>query len=110
MSFIKLPLPESVLQASQQRIEWVMENFSRICVSFSGGKDFTTMLHLTAQHARQTGKKICVLFIDWEAQFSCTIAHCEKMREEYHDVIEQFYWVALPLTTQNSLTQFNRLC
>ncbi|WP_224376912.1 hypothetical protein, partial [Klebsiella michiganensis] len=29
MSFIKLPLPESVLQASQQRIEWVMENFSR---------------------------------------------------------------------------------
>jgi predicted phosphoadenosine phosphosulfate sulfurtransferase len=23
-------------------------------------------------------QKICVLFIDWEAQFSCTIAHCEK--------------------------------
>ena len=100
MSFIKLPLPESVLQASQQRIEWVMENFSRICVSFSGGKDSTTMLHLTAQHARHTGKKICVLFVDWEAQFSCTIAHCERMREEYRDVIEQFFWVALPLTTQ----------
>ena len=83
-----------------------MENFSRVCVSFSGGKDSTTMLHLTAQHARQAGKKICVLFIDWEAQFSCTIAHCEKMREEYRDVIEQFFWVALPLTTQNSLTQF----
>ncbi|MDU4314763.1 MAG: phosphoadenosine phosphosulfate reductase family protein, partial [Klebsiella michiganensis] len=80
MSFIKLPLPESVLQASQQRIEWVMDNFSRICVSFSGGKDSTTMLHLTAQHARHTGKKICVLFVDWEAQFSCTIAHCERMR------------------------------
>lgn len=107
MSFIKLPLPESVLQASQQRIEWVMDNFSRICVSFSGGKDSTTMLHLTAQHARHTGKKICVLFVDWEAQFSCTIAHCERMREEYRDVIEQFFWVALPLTTQNSLTQYN---
>lgn len=107
MSFIKLPLPESVLQASQQRIEWVMENFSRICVSFSGGKDSTTMLHLTAQQARRTGKKICVLFVDWEAQFSCTIAHCEKMRAEYRDVIEQFFWVALPLTTQNSLTQYH---
>lgn len=65
------------------------------------------MLHLTAQHARHTGKKICVLFVDWEAQFSCTIAHCERMREEYRDVIEQFFWVALPLTTQNSLTQYN---
>ena len=77
------------------------------CVSFSGGKDSTTMLHLTAQQARRTGKKICVLFVDWEAQFSCTIAHCEKMRAEYRDVIEQFFWVALPLTTQNSLTQYH---
>ncbi|VEC76057.1 Co-activator of prophage gene expression IbrA [Raoultella ornithinolytica] len=69
MALIKLPLPESVLQAAQKRIEWVMDNFSRICVSFSGGKDSTLMLHLTALHARRTGRKISVLFIDWEAQF-----------------------------------------
>ncbi|VFS84886.1 Predicted phosphoadenosine phosphosulfate sulfotransferase [Kluyvera cryocrescens] len=50
-------------------------------------------------------KKICVLFIDWEAQFTFTISHCEKLRALYEDVIEDFYWVALPLTTQNSLTQ-----
>ena len=42
MSLVKIPLPESVLQASQQRIQWVLENFSRICISFSGGKDSTT--------------------------------------------------------------------
>ncbi|TXU66101.1 phosphoadenosine phosphosulfate reductase [Klebsiella pneumoniae] len=106
MSFIKYPLPESVLQATEQRIQWVMDNFSRICVFFSGGKDSTVMLHLTAQAARLQGKKICVLFIDWEAQFSCTIAHCEKLRALYADVIETFYWVALPLTTQNALTQY----
>lgn len=29
------------------------------------------------------------------------------MRAEYRDVIEQFFWVALPLTTQNSLTQYH---
>lgn len=57
MSFIKYPLPESVLQATEQRIQWVMDNFSRICVSFSGGKDSTVMLHLTAQAARLQGKK-----------------------------------------------------
>lgn len=78
MSFIKYPLPESVLQATEQRIQWVLDNFSRVCVSFSGGKDSTVMLHLTAQAARLQGKKISVLFIDWEAQFSCTIAHCEN--------------------------------
>ncbi len=48
MSFIKYPLPESVLQATEQRIQWVLDNFSRVCVSFSGGKDSTVMLHLTA--------------------------------------------------------------
>jgi predicted phosphoadenosine phosphosulfate sulfurtransferase len=53
-----------------------------------------------------TGQKISVLFIDWEAQFSCTIAHCEKLRALYQDVIDTFYWVALPLTTQNALTQY----
>ncbi len=38
MSFIKYPLPESVLQATEQRIQWVLDNFSRVCVSFSGWK------------------------------------------------------------------------
>ncbi len=38
MSFIKYPLPESVLQATEQRIQWVMDNFSRICVSLFRGK------------------------------------------------------------------------
>lgn len=64
------------------------------------------MLHLTAELARQMGKKICVLFIDWEAQFSCTINYVQSLRELYTDVIEEFYWIALPLTTQNSLSQY----
>ncbi|STJ30527.1 immunoglobulin-binding regulator [Escherichia coli] len=55
------------------------------------------MLHLTAELARQMGKKICVLFIDWEAQFSCTINYVQSLRELYTDVIEEFYWVALRL-------------
>lgn len=46
------------------------------------------------------------MFIDWEAQFSCTIDYIQALRESYSDVIENFYWVALPLTTQNSLSQF----
>ena len=106
MSMVKLPLTQSVLDATHDRIIWTLDNFSRVCVSFSGGKDSTVMLHLTAQLARKRGHKISVLFIDWEAQFSYTINHCEKLRQQYQDVIENFYWVALPLTTQNSLTQF----
>ncbi|EHM48426.1 MAG: phosphoadenosine phosphosulfate reductase [Yokenella regensburgei] len=106
MSLYKLPLNQTVLEGSTERITWALENLPKVCVSFSGGKDSTVMLHLTALLARQLNKKIHVLFIDWEAQFSCTITHIEKMRECYADVIEKFWWVALPLTTQNALSQF----
>ncbi|MGC6061440.1 phosphoadenosine phosphosulfate reductase [Enterobacter kobei] len=106
MSAIKIPLGKNVLDAANERIEWALENLPRICVSFSGGKDSTVMLHLTAQRARQLNRKFHVLFIDWEAQFSITIEHVESLRTLYADVIEEFYWVALPLTTQNSLSQF----
>lgn len=106
MSIYKIPLPLNILEAARERITWTLNTLPRVCVSFSGGKDSGLMLHLTAELARQMGKKICVLFIDWEAQFSCTINYVQSLRELYTDVIEEFYWVALPLTTQNSLSQY----
>ncbi|NAG37770.1 phosphoadenosine phosphosulfate reductase family protein, partial [Escherichia coli] len=98
MSIYKIPLPQNVLSATEARIAWTLENIPRVCVSFSGGKDSTVMLHLTALRARQMKRKIDVLFIDWEAQFTYTIAHIEHMRSLYSDVIDHFWWVALPLT------------
>lgn len=106
MSAKKIPLEQDVLQASLERINWCFDNFSRICLSFSGGKDSTVMLHLTAMMARQLQRKISILFVDWEAQFSHTITLVETMREQYKDVVENFYWVALPLTTPNAVSQF----
>jgi predicted phosphoadenosine phosphosulfate sulfurtransferase len=106
MPVYKYPLIQNVLEAAEERITWTLENMPRVCVSFSGGKDSTVMLHLTAQLARKLNRKISVLFIDWEVQFSSTIEHVEYMRELYCDVIEDFFWIALPLTTQNALSQF----
>ena len=86
MSIYKIPLPLNILEAAKERITWTLNTLPRICVSFSGGKDSGLMLHLTAEIARQMGKKICVLFIDWEAQFSCTINYVQSLREFYADV------------------------
>ena len=76
MSIYKIPLQENVLDASAERIDWTLNNFSRVCVSFSGGKDSTVMLHLVAQKARQLKRKIDVIFLDWEAQFSLNHSAC----------------------------------
>ncbi|WP_157948587.1 phosphoadenosine phosphosulfate reductase family protein, partial [Escherichia coli] len=87
---------ESVLRAATARIEWVFETFPSVCLSFSGGKDSTVLFHLVADVARRKRRRFSVLFIDWEAQYQCTIEHIQKMREMYRNVTDTFYWVALP--------------
>lgn len=73
---------------------------------FSGGKDSTVLFHLVAEVAYRKKRRFSVLFIDWEAQYQCTIDHIQKMRMMYQDVTDTFYWVALPLTTVNGVSQF----
>jgi predicted phosphoadenosine phosphosulfate sulfurtransferase len=98
-------LSTNVLDATLDRIRWTFHTFPRVCVSFSGGKDSTAMLHLTAQEARRLNRKITILFIDWEAQFQSTIDHVSHLKYMYQDVTEHFLWVALPLTTINAVSQ-----
>lgn len=102
----KVYLNKDVLSLAEERIRFTFNTFGKICVSFSGGKDSTVLLHLTAHEARKRNTKISVMFIDWEAQFQVTIEHVSAMREYYSDCIENFYWVALPLSTPNGVSQF----
>lgn len=102
----KINTGQSVLDAARERIEWIFDTFSSVCLSFSGGKDSTVLFHLVGDIARRKKKYFSVLFIDWEAQYASTIQHVEKMRDLYRDVTETFYWVALPLTTVNGVSQF----
>ena len=82
----KILIGENVLRAAIARIEWIFETFPSVCLSFSGGKDSTVLFHLVAEVARRRKRHFSVLFIDWEAQYQCTIAHILKMREMYRDV------------------------
>lgn len=101
----KIPLDSDVLMLARNRINWAFDTFGHICVSFSGGKDSTVLLHLVADVARKK-KKITVLFIDWEAQYTRTIEHIGKMKDHYQDTVETFYWIALPMTTVSGVSQF----
>jgi len=63
----------SVYQAAQERIAWTFDTFDKIYLSFSGGKDSTVMLHLVMAEAEKRGRKVGLLFIDWECQLTLTV-------------------------------------
>lgn len=94
-----------VLTASKERIKWAFDNFEKICISFSGGKDSTAMTHLVMEEAIKRNRKVALLFIDWEIQYKLTIEHVQHIYDMYKDYIVP-YWVALPLLTDNACSMY----
>ncbi len=99
----KRPLNIDVEEAAQERIAEVFNDFPRIYLSFSGGKDSSVMMHLVCEEARRRERKIGVLFVDLEAQYKLTIDHIVDMLTMYEDCIDP-YWVALPLNLRNAVS------
>ena len=95
----------NVLEAAQERIAWVFDEFPRIYVSFSGGKDSTVMLHLVMSEAIKRGRRVGVLFVDLEGQYKLTIDHVQAMYDLYATHIEP-YWVALPIHLRNAVSMY----
>lgn len=95
----------NVLVAARQRIKTVFDEFEKIYVSFSGGKDSTVMLHLVIEEAQKRNVKVGVLIIDLEAQYYDTIKHLENIVELYKDNID-LHWVCLPLLLRNAVSNF----
>lgn len=96
---------KNVLEASRERIEEVFDNFERIYCSFSGGKDSTVMLHMLIDEAKKRNRKIGVLFIDLEAQYSETIRHIENIFTKYAEWLD-VHWFCGELLLRNAVTNF----
>ncbi len=102
---MKKGLGINVFDAAKNRIKLIFDEFPKIYLSYSGGKDSTVMIHMVLDEARDRGRKIGVLFVDLEAQYNLTIEHISQTFEQYADVIEP-YWVCLPLHLRNAVSQF----
>jgi predicted phosphoadenosine phosphosulfate sulfurtransferase len=101
----KIGLGINVLEAAQERIAWTFDNFERISVSFSGGKDSTVMLHLAMAEAIKRGRKVGLLFIDLEGQYKLTVDHVQRCYDMYAEHVEP-YWCCLPLHLRNAVSVY----
>jgi predicted phosphoadenosine phosphosulfate sulfurtransferase len=101
----KSGLGKNVLEASIERVNWTFDNFEKVYLSFSAGKDSTVMLHIVAKEAKKRGVKIGLLLVDLEGQYKMTIDHAIEMIELYKDVLE-VYWIALPISLRNAVSVY----
>lgn len=101
----KFRLKTNVYDEATNRINYAFDEFERVYVSFSAGKDSTVMLHLVADIARERNIKIGVLLVDLEGQYKLTIDHAKEMLAQYADVID-LYWVCLPIHLRNAVSVY----
>jgi predicted phosphoadenosine phosphosulfate sulfurtransferase len=98
-------IQSSVLEETRKRIAEVFDNFERCYISFSGGKDSTVMTHLVMAEAIKRGRKVGLLIIDLEAQYTHTIQHIREMVEIYKDHID-LHWFCGELLLRNAVSDF----
>jgi predicted phosphoadenosine phosphosulfate sulfurtransferase len=101
----KYNLDKNVYEASIERLNYTFDNFKRIYLSFSAGKDSTVMLHLAMDIAKQRNRKIGILIVDLEGQYKLTIDHILECTKEYKDFIE-LHWVCLPIHLRNAVSVY----
>ena len=101
----KYRLDIDVNEAAIQRTKFVFDNFKKVYLSFSAGKDSTVMLHIAMDEAKKRNQKIGILIVDLEGQYKLTIDHIYECVKEYEDYID-LYWVCLPLHLRNAVSVY----
>lgn len=96
---------KNVLTAAKERIAYTFDNFERIMISFSGGKDSSVMFHLIMEEAILRNRKVGVMLIDFEAQYKHTSSHAERMFDMYRDYID-LHWICLPIKLRNAVSNY----
>lgn len=98
-------LEVNVYQAAIDRIKYTLDNFERVYLSFSAGKDSTVMLHMVMDEVKRRNTKIGILIVDLEGQYKFTIEHIYACIEEYKDYID-LHWVCLPIHLRNAVSVY----
>lgn len=101
----KYRLDKNVYDASVERVKYTLDNFEKVYLSFSAGKDSTVMLHIVMDEVIKRKTKIGLLIVDLEGQYKFTIEHIEKCIEKYKNYID-LHWVCLPIHLRNAVSVY----
>jgi predicted phosphoadenosine phosphosulfate sulfurtransferase len=98
---------KNVYEAAQERIRFLFDNFNRIYLSFSGGKDSGVMLNLFIDYMRKHGitKKIGLMILDNEANYEYSLTFMHSIIRANRDLLD-VYWCCLPVTLPCTVSSY----
>ena len=96
---------KNVYEATQERLDFIFAEFGHICLSFSGGKDSSTLVNLVLDYIRDHGirRRVILFYQDFEAIYSQTTEHVREMFERAKPYCER-YWMCLPIASRLTLS------
>lgn len=97
----------NVYEVSQERMKFLFDNFNKIYLSFSGGKDSGVMLNLMLDYMREHGitKKIGLMILDNEANYEYSLKFMHSIIRKNLDLLD-VYWCCLPITLPCTVSSY----
>ena len=97
----------NVYDASMERIKFVFDNFERVYLSFSGGKDSGILLNLTLKYMRDNKitEKLGIQILDNEANYELSLKFMHKIIQDNIDLLD-VYWCCMPVTLPCTVSSY----
>ena len=94
----------NVLEAANDRIKRAFDDFERVLVAFSCGKDSGIVLNLAYDYAKKHNllHKLAFYYEDYEADYKYTHEYAERTFTRMNDV--QRHWLCLPISAACSVS------
>lgn len=102
---------KNVLQATNDRINFIFDNFESINVSISGGKDSTVLCYLLLTEANKRSRKIGIFFLDEEVVYESTVNQIDYLMNLFPENTNKLWLqIEFNLTNATSLKESQLRC
>ncbi len=97
----------NVYEASQERLSFIFDNFEKVYISFSGGKDSGVLLNLVLDYVKTHGitKKVGVQVLDNEANYDASLEFMHSILEANREYLD-IYWCCMPITLPCTISAY----
>lgn len=101
--FVQRYTDETVLEAARRRIAWTFDQYERVFVSISGGKDSTVLCHLALLEAKARGRRVGLFFIDEEVVYQSTVDQVDYLMSLYPEATDR-WWLQIPFALDSAMS------